>query len=145
MRSPENVTPAKKPSTPKMIGKGASGLKPSTKRGSVPTADQATAQVKPIPIAPRMRRGHFRMIASDPIAAPPQPLFQSSTLWYKAQLGFVVSGAPNLPALSKRLELCLTALGARTGDVGHAMHVRPFPPVRGSVRRGGAFLRSPPG
>ena len=41
---------------------------PNTQRGTQPTANHAAAHVKPIPIAPRMRRSHFRMIASDPRA-----------------------------------------------------------------------------
>ena len=59
------MTPAMKPSTPKTRGNGTSALKPNTQRGTRPAADHAAAQVKPIPIAPRMRRSHFRMIVSD--------------------------------------------------------------------------------
>src|SRR5690348_7133292 len=66
--SPENVTPAMKPRTAKTRGNGTSGLKPSTQRGTKPAANHAAAQVKPIPIAPRMRRSHFPMITSEPEA-----------------------------------------------------------------------------
>src|SRR5689334_12040667 len=43
---------------------------PSTQRGTNPTESQATAQVKPIPIAPRMRRSHFGMIVSGSMTLP---------------------------------------------------------------------------
>jgi hypothetical protein len=59
-----------KPNTPKTRGIGTSVLTPNTQRGTVPTANKAAAQVKPIPIAPRMRRSHFRMSASGPGLAP---------------------------------------------------------------------------
>jgi hypothetical protein len=64
------VIPAMKPSTPKTRGNGTSALKPNTQRGTRPAADHAAAQVKPIPIAPRVRRSQFRMIASDPSLTP---------------------------------------------------------------------------
>ena len=63
------MTPAMKPNTPKTSGIGTSVLTPNTQRGTRPTADKAAAQVKPIPIAPRMRRSPFRMIASGVCAA----------------------------------------------------------------------------
>src|SRR5207302_7967652 len=66
MRSPEKMIPATKPSTPKTSGNGTSVLKPNNQRGTRPATPHAAAQVKPIPIAPRMRRSHFPMIASDP-------------------------------------------------------------------------------
>jgi hypothetical protein len=52
-----------------MRGNGASALMPNTQRGAIPATAHAAAQVKPIPIAPRMRRTQFCMIASDPGAA----------------------------------------------------------------------------
>ena len=63
-RIPENVNPARNPSTPKTRGKGTSALMPKTQRGKLPAANQTAAQVKPIPIAPRIRRSHFCTIAS---------------------------------------------------------------------------------
>src|SRR3712207_7738498 len=38
-----------------------SATKPNTQRGTKPAANHAAPQVKPIPIAPRMRRSHFPM------------------------------------------------------------------------------------
>src|SRR5207302_9911817 len=55
-----------KPSAPKRRGSGRSVSTPNTQRGTKPTANHAAAHVKPIPSAPRMRRSHFRMIASAP-------------------------------------------------------------------------------
>jgi hypothetical protein len=59
LRTPEKTTPAANPKAPNMIGKGASGRLPVRTRNprlmSVPTAPPATAQVSPIPIAPRRR------------------------------------------------------------------------------------------
>src|SRR5438876_1581911 len=63
------MTPAMKPSTPKTRGNGASARKRVTTASTMPAPAHAAPQVKPIPIAPRMRRSHFRMIASDPSAA----------------------------------------------------------------------------
>src|SRR3954447_17191859 len=61
------MTPAEKPSTPKMRGNGASARKRVTTASTVPAPAHATPQVTPIPIAPRTRRTHFCMIASDPV------------------------------------------------------------------------------
>src|SRR6266481_1152022 len=55
-----------KPNTPETRGIGTSVETPNTQRGTEPTANKAAAQVKPIPIAPRMRRSHFPIIASGP-------------------------------------------------------------------------------
>ena len=63
-RTAENSTPAKKPSTPKMRGNGASASMPRTHRGIIPTTDHAAPHVSPIPIAPRTRRIQFFMAAS---------------------------------------------------------------------------------
>lgn len=80
------MTPAMKPSTPKMIGKGASVLKPNNQRGTEPTSAHAAAQVTPIPITPRIRRSHFPTIASEPGAAHQLSLcFQSSAMYFVLQ------------------------------------------------------------
>src|SRR3982074_2183164 len=57
------------PKTPKTRGSGASVLTPNTHRGTDPATNHAAAHVRPIPIAPRIRRSDVRMIASDPDAA----------------------------------------------------------------------------
>src|SRR4051812_22051855 len=63
------MTPAPKPNTPKTRGTGASPAKPVSTATTMPAPDHAAPQAKPIPIAPRMRRSPFRMIASDRGAA----------------------------------------------------------------------------
>src|SRR3954465_7850752 len=65
MSNPENVTPARKPNTPKTRGNGASALKPNTQRGTRPATNHAAAQVNPIPIVPRTRRSKSLTIASS--------------------------------------------------------------------------------
>src|SRR5258706_15970753 len=108
MSSPENITPAMKPSTPKMRGNGASALKPNNQRGTLPATAHATAQVKPIPIAPRIRRIHFPMIASDPGAALQLSIsiqssakdfvLQSISRWDEIQDGMAAIRVPNAQA-----------------------------------------------
>src|SRR5207248_1795561 len=63
------TTPARRPNRPKTRGSGASVETPNTHLGTTPAANHAAAHVTPIPIAPRMRRSHCCMIASDPNAA----------------------------------------------------------------------------
>src|SRR5258705_718276 len=94
-----------KPSTPKMRGNGASALKPNNQRGTLPATAHATAQVKPIPIAPRMRLIHFPMIASDPCAAHQLSfsvqssakdfVLQSISRWDEIQDGMAARLRPN--------------------------------------------------
>jgi hypothetical protein len=89
------MTPAKKPSTPKMSGKGASAWKRVAAASTMPAPDHAAPQAKPIPIAPRMRRSHFRMIVSESsFARVPSP--------HSVAKGFVLQSSIHAGAIQAR-------------------------------------------
>jgi hypothetical protein len=72
--SPENRRPATNPAAANKRGKGASGRLPvrstNPSATSQPAPPQAAAQVKPIPMAPRMRLNHFFISTSHATGRP---------------------------------------------------------------------------